>query len=444
MKTIYTSVQKTVIALFIISTSAFFSLTAKAQCNATTGSNGFSVYAVNPITINGDMSDWNYYFQDADNTSMDNVTDLDAPIADAGRDLVKLTFTQNLTTLFINIERAGSSNNTVDIIFYVDINNNDQMELNEPVVHLNWSGSNRRVDVRILNYIPSSTATQNSLSLNLDGSKMGGTLDTRTTFVERGTGAIDGKSMEASIPLSLLTQVNGSGTVINQLQSGQSFKYHLSSINGNISSVPGANSINDNMGGCLIAPKAGSSLPLTLLNFDAILKSEKVNLNWATTEHKNFSHFVLQRSTDGKNFKDVMTLMTDNSTTSSVNQYNYKDDVSQISTTVVYYRLQMVDLDSKYEYSPIRLVRLNASNMVQIQTFPNPVTSELRVTIPANWQEKTTTYEIYNSNGSLVNRTQIARAVQVQQLNVQTLGSGNYIIRVTNGQEVSTSKFVKY
>jgi Secretion system C-terminal sorting domain len=187
-----------------------------------------------------------------------------------------------------------------------------------------------------------------------------------------------------------------------------------------------------------------ASLPLTLLNFDAILKSEKVNLIWSTTEHKNFSHFVLQRSTDAKNFKDVMTLMTDNTTASSVNQYSYNDIISNVNSSVIYYRLQMVDLDSKYEYSPVRLVRLNASNMVQVQTFPNPVTSELRVTIPSNWQEKNTVYEIYNSNGSLVSRTQVARAVQVQQLNVQSLGSGNYIIRVTNGQEISSSKFIKY
>ena len=185
-------------------------------------------------------------------------------------------------------------------------------------------------------------------------------------------------------------------------------------------------------------------LPLTLLNFDAVLKSEKVNLSWTTTEHKDFSHFVLQRSTDGKNFKDVMTLMTEEVSYSSVNQYSYKDDVAGVNATVVYYRLQLNDLDGKQQYSPVRLVRLNAANKVQIQAFPNPVTSELRIMIPTNWQERTTVYEIYNNNGMLVNRTQVAKAAQVQQLNVQTLGAGNYIIRVTSGVEVSTSKFVKY
>ncbi len=188
-----------------------------------------------------------------------------------------------------------------------------------------------------------------------------------------------------------------------------------------------------------------ATLPLTLLNFDAILKEDiKALLNWTTTDHKEFSHFVLQRSTDGRNFKDVMTLFTEPVETSAVNQYSYTDNIYGIGSGVIYYRLQMVDVDTKYQYSPIRMVRLNTNNNIQIQTFPNPVTSELRVTIPSGWQEKNLSYEIYNNNGMLVSRTQVARAAQVQQLNVQSLGSGNYIIRVTNGQVMSSSKFVKY
>lgn len=186
-----------------------------------------------------------------------------------------------------------------------------------------------------------------------------------------------------------------------------------------------------------------TSLPLTLLNFDAVLKTDKVNLTWTTTEHKDFSHFILQKSTDARNFKDVMTLLTDPVSLTSINNYNYNDNISDAGSTVLYYRLQMVDVDGKFQYSPIRMIRLNTKNNITVQTFPNPVTTELRVMIPSNWQEKNTAYEIYNNNGVLVSRTNVARAAQVQQLNVQSLGSGNYIIRVTNGSEVSSSKFIK-
>jgi Secretion system C-terminal sorting domain len=444
MKTIYPIVSKAVFALLVITAFSISTNNTYAQCNTTIGGNGVSLFATNPITIDGNMSDWAYYLNDSDNISNDNIIDQDAPISDAGRDIKRLALTANNSNLYFFFERIGSVNNSVDFILYVDIDNDDMMELNEPVFQFSWSGSNGNVQVSVHNYIPSVIASQNILSQNMDGHTLGGTLASRSILGQWGNGSSDGKSMEVYIPFAQITQLNNSNNIISQLQNGQSFKFHFSSINGNISSIPNLNSINDNFGGCLIVPSSSSTLPLSLLNFGAILKSEKVNLNWTTTEHYNFSHFVVQRSTDGKYFKDVMTLLTDATVSSSINNYGYNDNISSVNSNVVYYRLQMVDVDGSFEYSPIRMVRLNAENKITIQAFPNPVTNELRVLIPANWQEKTITYEIYSSNGALVSRTQVARAAQVQQLNVQSLGSGNYIIRVTNGQEISSSKITKY
>lgn len=186
-----------------------------------------------------------------------------------------------------------------------------------------------------------------------------------------------------------------------------------------------------------------TTLPLTLVDFSALLKNEKVQLNWATTNHKDFSHFILQRSTDGRNFSDVMTLMGDEQENSAMRLYNYKDDVKAMNATVVYYRLQLVDANSNFEYSPVRMVKLTASNTVDIQTFPNPVTNEVRVLIPANWQAKAVTYEIYNASGKLMNRVQNLNAGQVQQMNVQSYNNGMYIVKVSNGTETLTKQIIK-
>lgn len=186
-----------------------------------------------------------------------------------------------------------------------------------------------------------------------------------------------------------------------------------------------------------------ASLPLTLLNFNAVSKdNNKVDLNWMTTDHKNFSHFELERSTDGKNFSKVMMMMTE-SNSSAQNNYNYRDNVEGLNAKLVYYRLRLVDADDHFAYSPVRMIRFAIDNKIQVQTFPNPVTTELRVQIPAQWQDKSTVYEIFNSNGVMVQRTQVARASQIQQLNVQSLGSGNYIVRVVNGTEMNTARFIK-
>jgi hypothetical protein len=184
-------------------------------------------------------------------------------------------------------------------------------------------------------------------------------------------------------------------------------------------------------------------LPLTLVDFNAVVKNEKVQLNWATTNHKDFSHFILQRSTDGRNFTDVMTLMSDEGDNNAMRLYNYKDDVKAVTAKVVYYRLQLVDITSNFEYSPVRLVKLTTDNSIAIQTFPNPVTNEVRVMIPASWQAKSVTYEIYNASGKLMNRIQNQNAGQVQQMNVQSYNNGMYVVKVSNGTETLTKQIIK-
>lgn len=441
MKTFYPTVLKTVI-LFFFFTISFNSLIA--QCNYASGGNGVSVYAKNPITMDGSMNDWTTYLNDPDNNTYDNlVKDLDGPISDKGRDLSRVVTTQDASNLYVYISREGSTNNTIDLLIYLDINQNDAMDLNEPVVHFNWSGSNRLIQGRILNYIPAATATMNRISLNMDGAALGGTLTVRTNFTSVGTGSLDGLSMEAQVPFSLLSQITN-GATINSLKSGQNFKFHISSINGNISSIPGKNSINDNFGGCVIAPIQNGILPVNVLNFAASLKNEIVYLNWTATEYKNFSHFILQKSTDGKNFSDVVMFMADAFQATAINQYQYKDDVKKEQSSNIYYRLQLVDVDGSYEFSSIKTIQLNKGQAFQVQTYPNPAVNQLNVQVPASWEKQTIRYEIYSTNGMLVQQLQNNNGTQQQNINVSMLQTGNYILKVSNGKNSYTTKFIKY
>jgi len=187
-----------------------------------------------------------------------------------------------------------------------------------------------------------------------------------------------------------------------------------------------------------------ATLPVTLTNFQANLKDKSASLVWTTTTQLNFSHFVIEKSTDGKNFQEAAVLFAEENTTTATTDYKYKDNLQNSSSKVVFYRLKMVDVNEKYSYSDTRMVRLATDeNTVKISTFPNPVTSEVRIMVPAEWQEKAVTYDIYNSTGILVQRVQNQKAAQVQQINVQNLNSGNYIVKVSNGVAVSTSKIIK-
>jgi|GEM_PF-2556318 len=402
------------------------------------------------LTMDGNMSDWTGYLAQVGNNAYDNTLgiDLDAPIADAGRDLVRFAFTEDAQNLYIFLERAGSTANSVDIVFYIDINNNDLMESREPVYHINWGGSNGNVSIAVKDYNPSLLGNLvNTLSLNLDGTMLMGTLSHRGNSgpgSSQGRGSNDGRAIEIKIPFTQITRQNSSGNVIDQLAYGEDFKFHVSTINGSIGSIPGANSINDNFGSCMNGPDA--VLPVKLSAFNATLNtiSNKVDLKWITSFETNLSHFVIEKSNDGQNFSDAGTVFAYGNTSEASN-YSFTDNLGTQRSGVVYYRLRSVDQDGSTGYSAIRAIRLdkNAENTVTILTYPNPVASELKVTIPAGWQNKRVMYELFQVNGQSAKKFETASSSQTETINLVNLQPGMYFVRVSCEGQVAQQKIIK-
>ena len=111
-------------------------------------------------------------------------------------------------------------------------------------------------------------------------------------------------------------------------------------------------------------------LPVTLLDFKAEAASRQVNLNWQTSTEKNASHFIVERSRDGKTFEKVAQVAA-NGNTSQLQLYRAVD--ANPYTGVSYYRLRMVDLDGSEELSKIVKVSIGvAGGLGEISLFPNP------------------------------------------------------------------------
>ncbi len=187
------------------------------------------------------------------------------------------------------------------------------------------------------------------------------------------------------------------------------------------------------------------TLPVSLLSFNAALdNSSKVTLDWVTTAEINASHFVVQRSTDGNDFDDEAVIFTDDQNSYVKKQYDYADNISSVNSSLVYYRLKMVDKDGKFMYSEVAVIRLaNQQGQMTMLTYPNPAVNQVRVTIPSDWQNKTIAYSIYNLNGSLIKQKVDSNAGQTETFNIADLPLGLYIIKAANGNETSAQKFLK-
>lgn len=185
------------------------------------------------------------------------------------------------------------------------------------------------------------------------------------------------------------------------------------------------------------------TLPLVLNYFNASLTSKNVALRWETGMEKELSHFVIERSTDGVVYKEAGIVFASGNSGVKL-QYSFNDVLGGAGQGTLFYRLRMVDVGRKYQYSPVRIIKTNESfASVQMVVYPNPAVNEVRVTVPQSWQNKPVQYELYNTNGQLVKRVANRTASQTEVINVEELGAGMYVLRVAGAAGTGTQRIIK-
>ncbi len=82
--------------------------------------------------------------------------------------------------------------------------------------------------------------------------------------------------------------------------------------------------------------------PVTLIDFNGKATNNGIALNWQTASEQNNSHFILSRSSNGKDFS-YLTRVEGNGTSNNINNYSYIDKTPFAG--VNYYQLEQVDKD---------------------------------------------------------------------------------------------------
>jgi hypothetical protein len=173
------------------------------------------------------------------------------------------------------------------------------------------------------------------------------------------------------------------------------------------------------------------TLPMDLFYFKGSLQNNSTFLQWETINENNSSHFVVERSIDGRNFESIGTVAAAGNTTTA-NQYSHIDnDAANLSTVIIYYRLKMVDTDTKYKYSAIVTIYLaDIANRIVIS--PNPATDETKVMITATLNGKAQ-WKLTDNNGRVVmqNSIHIRKGSNNLTINIGNLSSGLYYLNIT-------------
>lgn len=178
------------------------------------------------------------------------------------------------------------------------------------------------------------------------------------------------------------------------------------------------------------------TLPVTLARFNGTLLDNKVSLSWTTTEEAGSSHFNIERSADAKEFIQLGRVQAKGNS-AATQQYKFMD--TSPMTGHNYYRLRMVDLDGKFEYS--RMITIdNGTGSVAFELLGNPTPDkEIRFLLK---NENVSNIRLFDMSGKSIRFALTQTGNEFVLKPKGGISSGLYILSLQRGNASTLSKKV--
>lgn len=208
--------------------------------------------------------------------------------------------------------------------------------------------------------------------------------------------------------------------------------------------------INNQTGGCgndlaiddITFERVMSTLPVTGLQTTAIRNNNDVTVKWQTLTESNTSHFVVEKSTNGKDWEAIGTVAAAGNSLFK-KEYSLNDTKPAADN---YYRIQQVDIDGTFTYSNVVTIKVNAT-VIKASTYPNPFTNGVQVDIKAETNQSVI-IKLYDLNGKVVKQLNAelrkgSNSVAVNDL--KNIPAGMYLLDITSheGQNIYKTKLMK-
>jgi hypothetical protein len=182
--------------------------------------------------------------------------------------------------------------------------------------------------------------------------------------------------------------------------------------------------------------KISQTLPVKLTSFTATTSNDVVNIKWETAQENNNKEFELQRSANGKDWTNIATV-AGKGTTELKSNYAHTDRAPLRGVSL--YRLKQIDYDGKNEISQVVAVKVGENGRFAFDVTPNLVVNNFKVV--ASEDLRSSEISIFNTVGNRMNAV-VNRNGNEANVDVSNLPSGQYIIRIQNGTEALTKRFV--
>lgn len=199
---------------------------------------------------------------------------------------------------------------------------------------------------------------------------------------------------------------------------------------------------------------SGGTLPVTLIDLNAIKLNENVVLNWSCASEINSDLFLIEKSYDGKNFEYTGSLKAAGNS-SSITNYQYLDPgafnnhklhqvnggLASQTGSVIYYRLKIKDFDGSISISKIVSVQEDKKTETEVVTvFPNPFHEYFSVKI-VTANDNNVKFSLMDIDGKTIysNSFWLDAGVNIIQMN-----KGNFMLNNVNAEPLINNQKNSY
>lgn len=188
------------------------------------------------------------------------------------------------------------------------------------------------------------------------------------------------------------------------------------------------------LGGCTgsdtVAFNITCNLPVELTDFKVSKQGTSAVLDWTTGSEFNNRGFELEHAADGSHWKQIAFQASKATEGNSASPLTYSYTHTNPVKGTNFYRLKQLDLNGKFEYSPVRQVKMNATTIV---VYPNPATNNVTVQ-GLNGNE---TIQICDVSGRKIK--QVKSRSQQASIGIADLQEGTYYIVIIAESGLSSS-----
>jgi|CXWL01.1.fsa_nt_gi hypothetical protein len=182
----------------------------------------------------------------------------------------------------------------------------------------------------------------------------------------------------------------------------------------------------------------GITLPVDGVEIKARRQGTNVLVGWSTQSEQNSARFDVERSIDGINFTRIGQVQAAGYST-SLRNYRFTD--FNVTKSMLFYRLKMVDADGSYKLSTIRVVAKTDADMQGFLLYPNPAISNVTIVLNEVASEDMQ-LQVTNQMGQIVRTTRLIKGTQLINLDISKLPKGIYVVRLTGSKVVQVNKLV--